>query len=119
ARGEAGDLSAEAKLRLKILDYYYRSSAQFSRSGKPDAVLTCRHFGIHRPLFCRWKARSDKTRLSSLENRPAAPKKKRQPEYSRDLVRAVREIRKEDPAYERSGSSHCVLSFKLKRENRF
>jgi hypothetical protein len=73
AKGESKELSQKAKLRLKIFDWYYHKPALYSVSGLPDASLTCRHFGIHRSYFYRWKARYDKRRLSSLENRAAAP----------------------------------------------
>jgi transposase-like protein len=99
ARGETRELSEKAKFRLKIFDYYYRDSARFSGGGKPDVSLTCRHFGICRSYFYRWKKRYDRRRLSSLENRSTAPAKRREPVYSRELARAVREIREADPTY--------------------
>jgi hypothetical protein len=37
--------------------------------------------------------------LSSLENKPPVPKRKREPEYSWELVNAVKSIRKADPSY--------------------
>ncbi|GMO14616.1 MAG: hypothetical protein Pg6A_00190 [Termitinemataceae bacterium] len=99
AKKETKYLSEKAKLRLKIFDYYYQISSQYSLSGKPNAKLTCRHFGIHRSYFYRWKARYDKTRLSSLENKPTIPAKQRKPDYSCKLVNRVKDIRKADPTY--------------------
>ena len=99
AKGETKELSEKAKLRLKILEYYYRDSARFSAKGRPEVSLTCRHFGIRRSYFYRWNGRYDRKRLSSLENRPPVPKQKREPEYSRELVRSVRELREADPTY--------------------
>jgi transposase len=93
------ELSKKAKFRLDVFDWYYNNSAHFSFSGKPDAKLTCRHFGIHRSYFYRWMKRYDRKRLASLENRCTAPAKKREPEYSRAVVKAVREIREKDPTY--------------------
>lgn len=78
---------------------YYHQSVRFSVSGQRDVGVTCRHFGIHRSYFYRWKGRYDKRRLSSLENRPTIPKKRRSPSYSRELVENIRDIRKEDPTY--------------------
>ncbi|MDR0473533.1 MAG: helix-turn-helix domain-containing protein [Treponema sp.] len=73
-KGGTKELSEKAKFRLKVFDWYYHNPALYSLSGLPDASLTCRHFGIHRPYFYRWKARYDKRRLSSLENRTTRPK---------------------------------------------
>ncbi|MDR2552409.1 MAG: helix-turn-helix domain-containing protein [Treponema sp.] len=56
--------------------------------------LTCRHFGIHRSYFYRWKKRYDPKRLSTLENKPTSPKRK--PEYARGLVSAIQAIREAD-----------------------
>jgi transposase len=99
AKGAARELPEKAKFRLKIFDRYFRESLRFSQTGKPDVSLTCRHFGIHRSYCCRWKARYDKRRLSSPENRPARPGKRREPRYSCDLVNRIREIRKAGLAY--------------------
>jgi hypothetical protein len=59
ARGEITALSEKAKFRLKVFDWYRNTSARFSPAGQPDASLTCRHFGIHRSYFYRWKKRYD------------------------------------------------------------
>jgi hypothetical protein len=99
SRGPGRELSAEAKFRLRVFDFYYQSSAGFSKSGKPDVNLTCRRFGIYRSYFYRWKARYNGHNLLSLENRPTVPKRKREPEYPRSLVSAVRKIREENPTY--------------------
>ena len=99
AKGERKELSREAKFRLKVFDWYYHTSARYSLKGVPDASITCRHFGIHRSYFYRWKARYDKRRLSSLENRTTRPRNLRSPGYSRELVEKVRQIRKDDPSY--------------------
>jgi transposase-like protein len=98
AKGETKELSQKAKFRLKIFDWYYQKSALHSVSGLPDASLTCRHFGIHRSYFYRWKARYDKRRLSSLENKTTR-RNPRRPCYSRELIGKVRQIRKDDPSY--------------------
>jgi hypothetical protein len=79
ARGERKALSEAAKFRLKVFDWYRNSSPRFSLAGLPDAKLTCRHFGIHRSYFYRWKKRYDPKRLSSPENKPPVPKRKREP----------------------------------------
>jgi transposase InsO family protein len=98
-RGETKELSAKARFRLEVLDFYRLKPARFSLTGLPDASLTCRRFGIHRPYFYRWKSRYDRHRLSGLENKPAIPGKRRSPPYSRDPAEKVRDIRKQDPTY--------------------
>jgi hypothetical protein len=90
-------LSAEAKLRLKVFGYY-RQSGRFSGTGLPDVSLTCRRFGISRPEFYCRKKRFGKSNLRPLENRPAVPLKHNRPEYSREPVREVRDIRGNDHA---------------------
>jgi hypothetical protein len=102
AKEERKALSEAAKFRLKVFDWYRNSSPRFSLAGLPDAsrgiyAETCRHFGIHRSYFYRWKKRYDPKRLSSLENKPPVPKRKREPCYLRELVRAVRAVREADP----------------------
>jgi transposase len=99
ARGETKALSHKAKLRLAVFDWYYNESPRFSRSGLPDASITCRRFGIHRSYFYRWKKRYEPKRLCTLENKSRAPKNKRQAGYSRELAQAVRRIRQEAPSY--------------------
>jgi transposase len=96
ARVGAPALSEKAKRRLEVLDWYFKKPLRFSKNKKPNAALTCRHFGIHRSRFYRWKARYNPRRLESLEPGSTAPKRKRQPEYTRALVEKVRAIRKED-----------------------
>jgi transposase InsO family protein len=93
------ELTKKAKFRLEVLDFYYNKSKRFSWNGKPNAKLTCRHFGIHRSYFYRWLKRYDKKRIASLENRSTTPVKKQTARYTRALVKAVREIREENPTY--------------------
>ena len=82
-----------------MLDWHRNESPKFSGDGRPNAVLTCRHFGLHKSYFHRWNKRFDRRSLSTLEDMPTAPKKKREPSYTRELVGRVREIRKADPTY--------------------
>jgi hypothetical protein len=127
------ELTEKAKHRLKILDYYFKKSPAFSSNGKPNAALTCRHFGIHRSYFYFWLKRYQRKRLSSLENRPTAPLNRRRPEYPQSLVIAVKEIRKADPTYsgkkirpillrtmaEKDVPSVATLGRLIRRENLF
>jgi len=93
------ELSKAARFRISVFDYYFLESARFSANGKPNASITCRRFGIHRSYFYRWMKRYNKHDLTSLENRPSAPKKKRTPTYSWEVICAVRNIRKQDATY--------------------
>jgi putative transposase len=92
-------LSEKAKHRLEVLDWYYKKSRYYSLSGLPEVTVTCRHFGMHRSQFYRWKNRYDPQRLISLEPTSTAPKKKREREYSREVVAKVRAIREKDQTY--------------------
>jgi putative transposase len=111
------ELSKEVEFRLKLFDWYYHKSpfVKGNKTGKPNAALTCRHFGIHRSYFYRWLKRYDKKRLPSLENRSRAPAKKRRPRYSRAFVQAVREIRKADPTY--SGKKIRIILLRTMPKN--
>jgi hypothetical protein len=93
------ELSKVAKFRLKVLDWYRNSSAIFSKSGKPEVKLTCRHFGIHRSYFYRWIKRFDPRKISTLENKSCRPHKKNVPRYSSAIVKSVQEIREVDQTY--------------------
>lgn len=67
-------LSKEAKKRLAWMDYYRKTK---------NAALVCRHFGISRQCFHKWRKRYNPYHLESLEERSRRPKRKRQWEVSR------------------------------------
>lgn len=71
-----GRLSAEARQRLRIIDWHRLESGKFSADGKSNASLTCRHFGIHRSYFSRWLARYRKGGGRALETKSRSPKRK-------------------------------------------
>ena len=75
------DLSRTAKQRLKWLDYYFAHGR--------NAALPCRHFGISRQTFYRWRPRYDPHDLTTLEDRSRRPKRVRQRQWSPELVAAV------------------------------
>jgi transposase InsO family protein len=56
---QAASLSKEALRRLTWIDWYF--------SNGKNAELTCRHFGISKSVFYRWKNRFDLNNLKSLE----------------------------------------------------
>jgi putative transposase len=82
-------LSRAAKQRLKILDYAQTHSV----------AATCRHFGIARSTYYRWATRYDPQRLSSLENRSSAPRRRRRPTWTADQAQAVRRARDAHPRW--------------------
>ena len=63
-------LSKEAKKRLAWMDFY--------RTHGKNAALTCRHFGISRQCFHKWRKRYEPFRLASLEEESRRPKRTRQ-----------------------------------------
>ena len=67
-------LSKEAKKRLSWMDHYRKTK---------NAALTCRHFGISRQCFHKWRRRYDPFRLESLEEKSRRPRQTRTWEISR------------------------------------
>ncbi len=84
-------LSRQAKARLKWFDHYERH--------QHNASLTCRYFGISRETFYRWKRRYNPRDLSSLEDRPSRPRKRRQRSWTVEQVEAVRKLREKYPRW--------------------
>jgi len=74
---KAASLSAEAHKRLWWLDWY--------RFHGRNAEQTCRHFGISKSVFYRWKARYNPKHLKSLED----DKKTRRPHHLRPMTTAA------------------------------
>jgi putative transposase len=64
-----------------------------------NAALTCRYFGISRQTFYRWRQRYNPKRLQSLEDRSRRPSRVRQPTWSAELAKAVRELRELCPRW--------------------
>lgn len=79
-----GELSSEAKTRLAYLEFY-----QVVR----DVSLTCRVFKISRETFYKWKRRYDPHHLSSLENHPRTPKRRRQREITYEEEMKIKHLR--------------------------
>ncbi len=67
-------LSKEAKQRLAWMDHYRKTK---------NASLTCRHFGISRQCFHKWRRRYDPLRVESLEAESRRPQRTRPWEVSR------------------------------------
>ena len=91
ARKPALDLSRGARARLRWFDYYQAHGR--------NASLTCRYFGISRPTFYRWRDRYNPRDLSSLEDRPSRPKRKRSKSWTAGEIEAVRGMREAHPRW--------------------
>ena len=85
-------LSREAKLRLKVIDYY------FKRSGK-NVSLTARYFGVSRTFVYKWLKRFENNNLATLETRSRRPKHFRDVQYDAEVVNVIRKIRREYPTF--------------------
>lgn len=85
---KAACLSQEAQKRLWWMDWYY--------THERNAEQTCRHFGISKSVFYRWKTRYRPKHLKTLED----DKKTRRPHHLRSMttpswiIRRVYDIRK-------------------------
>src|SRR5258708_2797842 len=84
-------LSRAAQNRLQWMLFYYFNGRNVAR--------TCRHFGISRQTFYRWKRRFDRHDLSTLEGRSHRPRKVRQPTWTPELAERVLALRKQYPAW--------------------
>ena len=101
----AVELSHGARLRLQWMDYY--------RQHGGNAALTCRHFGISRQTFYRWKGRYDPEDLGSLEARSHRPHRRRQPTWTAELAERVLRLRRQYPHWGKD-----QLAVLLRREGR-
>lgn len=87
----AAELSREACKRLAWFDFYY--------AHRRNVALTCRHFGISRQAFYRWKPRYDPRDLSTLEDRSHRPLHRRQPSWTAEQAERVRRLREQYPRW--------------------
>lgn len=83
-------LSKAAKLRLRWMDFYRQHQ---------DASLTCRHFGIARSLFYKWKGRYDRLGPRGLENTSRRPNQLRTATTPLIHVDLIRGLRRANPEY--------------------
>lgn len=84
-------LPKEARMRLAWMDFY--------ASHDRNAALVCRHFGIARSTFYRWKARYDPCDLSTLLDHSSAPRRRRQPTTPTRTIDLVLTLRDGHPAW--------------------
>ncbi len=84
-------LSKEARLRLQWFKFY--------ESHGRNASLTCRHFGLARQTFYRWKSRYDAHGVKGLEDRSKRPRRVRRHTWSWELEQEVKQLREEYPRW--------------------
>ena len=87
----AGNLSAKAKGRLKILDWHGNHGGNLS--------FTARHFGVHRRLLRNWFQRSATEGPRGLEDRSRRPRRVRKQAISPDIVFEIVILRRRHPAW--------------------
>ena len=90
ARQRTKEISREANCRLDWFEHYRRYR---------NASFTCRHFGISRQTFYRWKRRYNPLHLQTLESRSSCPKRKRLPTWTTDQILAVKGMRERYPSW--------------------
>src|SRR5271166_537704 len=78
-------LSRPAQARLQWMLFYFFNGRNGAR--------TCRHFGISRQTFYRWKRRFDRHDLTTLEEHSHRARKVRRPTWSTDLAECVLSLR--------------------------
>lgn len=103
------DVSRVAKVRLDWFDFY--------RSHGNKASLTCRHFGISRKTFYKWKHIYNFKHPSFLEDRSRRPKRLRQPTWNSRLAQAVLAILLRGQGLEASSSMVGRILKSLKARN--
>jgi putative transposase len=84
------ELSQKEFDRLRALTVYKETR---------DVKLVCQTFGISRATLYRWLRRFDPRDLISLREQSRRPRRVRRPLWSRELVRAVKELREEYPRW--------------------
>ncbi len=94
------DITHDANKRLKWFDYY--------ESHGKNARETCRHFDISPDTFYRWKRQYRPGDLRSLEERSRRPRHVRQPTWSSDSVKAVRDLREAYPRWGKAKLVHLI-----------
>src|SRR5438128_1692792 len=84
-------LSRAAQTRLQWMLFYLFNGRNVAR--------TCRHFGISRQTFYRWRRRFDRHDLTTLEGRSHRPRNTRQPTWTTATAERVLALRKQYPCW--------------------
>jgi putative transposase len=84
------NLSKDALKRLSWMDWYF--------SHGENAEATCRHFGLSKSVFYRWRGRFNKYDLTSLEfdTKTRKPHKLREMTTAKETLELISQIREED-----------------------
>ena len=98
--------SRAAQNRLQWMLFYYFNGR--------SAARTCRHFGITRQTFYRWKRRFDHQDVGTLEARSHRPHKVRRPTGTAELAERVLALRRQ---YPRWGKDKLVVLLRRERCN--
>jgi len=85
------NLSRADQNRLQWMLFYYFNGRSVAR--------TCRHFGISRQTFYRWKRRFHRHDITTLEDRSHRPHKVRTPTWTAELAERVLALRKQYPIW--------------------
>src|SRR5918993_370382 len=93
-------LSRQARMRQALFDWHHMHGRNVSR--------TCRHFGISRPTFYRWQRRYVAGRPQTLEDRACVPRARRQPSWTAEQARAVRDLREQYPRWGKAKLQCCL-----------
>src|SRR5215204_2828221 len=93
-------LSRPARMRQALFDWHRTHGQNVSR--------TCRHFGISRPTFYRWQRRYVPGRPQTLEDRACVPHARRQPSWTTEHARAVRNLREQYPRWGKAKLQCCL-----------
>lgn len=83
--------SKSARLRLQWFKFY--------ETHGHNASLTCRHFGLARQTFYRWKSRYDAYGVRGLEDLSKRPKRVRRHTWSWELEQEVKRLRERYPRW--------------------
>ena len=99
---EALELSHASVQRLKWFLYASQHDDNVS--------LTCRHFGISRSTFLRWRDRFDNADPTTLEEESRCPHTVRAPETEKDTVEKIAAIRREQPIIGKSDLQKLLVA---------
>ena len=104
--GLGKSVSRAAQTRLQWMLFYFFNGRNVRR--------TCRHFGISRQTFYRWKRRFSRHDLTTLEERSHRPHKVRKPTWAAELAERVLSLRKQ---YPRWGKDKLVVLLRRQRRS--
>lgn len=85
-------LSKEARLRLEWFLW-------LEEKGGGDVSFTCRHFGIARKTFYKWKPAFESGNLRQLETKSTAPTHVREPEHTQEQYARFCALRRQYPRW--------------------